>query len=110
MEARRAEMMKRVEEQRAFAPTDRGFEVPADVTARRDEMQKQMETRRAEMLKRVEEQRAFAPADRSFEVPADVTARRDEMMKQMDEQRKAAEEQHAAMRKTMEERRQNRDI
>ena len=121
IEARRAEIDKRVAEQREPSPTGRSLQVPSHVAAYRDQIRRQIEARRAEIEERVKKQRELVSAGRDLQVPAyvmarrheiqqQVEARRTEMKRQLDEQREAADEQQAATNKVMVERHREKDI
>jgi len=110
LDTRREEMRKQVEARRnsmaSRAPRQSGF----PDNARRDEMYKQMEERRNAMMARAPSE--FSANDDAFrdEMHQQMQQRHDEMMKRVEAQRKIAEEQQAAMRKSMEERRAKTDI
>ena len=107
---RRQEMIRQMDERRsqatAMRPENRGF----GLDPRHEEMRQQMEERRNSMASRAPRPTVGTDSARRDEMRQQMQQRHDEMMKRVEAQRKYADEQQAAMRKTMEERRVKTDI
>lgn len=110
MDPRREEMRKQMEERRDAMTSRLPYQADDANIARRDEMRKQMEERRNAMMNRAPGEFSAADDAHREEMQQQMQQRHDEMMKRVEAQRKIAEEQQAAMRKTIEQRRAKSDI